>query len=388
MENEIIETVQSTDLKVMMNEAFEKNKTSHDRCIEFGKFLLNKISENPMTDELDEEVKGFIIKSEKTLSIILERRKPITQMMDSVKKYFTGLENEINPKNEGNVINQLQQARNKYAADKLRKQKEEAARLERERLIEVEKSNIKTRAEREIRDQASRLIDDQIRKINFLFTSVSLENYDGTYEAFQNLKWGNTFDVNPCTSVLLSQDVVSEIYKSVKSSIGEELKVFIDNSINMVVDELKMKLPSKKIELIRIKELEEKNAEEAKAQREELARKDAEEAARKEHERDEQERIRKQSEALNASQPETFFLSPEAPKTKVKVKQKMEILSPAAFINIIQCWWNGEGSSMSVEELSKKLKFAITYVEKEANKNEDNRLSNPDIKWIDDVTAR
>ena len=387
MENEIIQTVQSTDLKVMLNTAFEKNKVSHDKCIEYGQQIYAKATSNPMTDEMDGEIRTFIVKAAKTLSTISERRKPITQMMDSVKKYFTGLENEINVKNE-NVIGKLQGVRNQYAAEKLRIQKEQEAKAERERLITVEKSNIRNTAEIAIRDGASQLIKDTISKINLMFSNVTLEDYDSTFEAFQNLKWENTFNLSIVSSVLLSKEEVTAIYKSAKADLKEEITLLIDTSISKVVDELKLRLPSKKVELLRIKELEEKNEEEARKQREALAKKDAEDIARKDQEREEQDRIRKQSEALSSTPAEDLFMTPETVVNKVKVKQKMEITSSKAFINIIQYWWNGVGFTLPMEELTKKLQFAITFAEKEANKNQDNKIISPDINWIDDVTAK
>lgn len=387
MENEIVKTVHEMDLKETLNTTFDKNKVSHDKCIEYGNQLLSKASSNPMTDEMDEEIKTFITKAAKTLTTISERRKPITQMMDLVKKYFTGLENEINVKND-NIVGQLQGIRNNYAAEKIRIQKEQEAKAERERLITVEKSNIRNTAEISIRDGASRLISDTISKINIMFANVTLEDYDGVFNAFQNMKWENTFNLSLVSSVLLSKEEVTEIFKSAKNDLKEEITLLIDTSISRVVDELKLKLPSKKVELLRIKELEEKDAEEARKQREALAKKDAEDIARKNQEREEQDRIRKQSEALTSTPAEDLFMTPETVVNKVKVKQKMEITSSKAFINIIQYWWNGVGSTMSIDELTKKLQFAITFVEKEANKNQDNKIVSPDINWIDDVTAK
>lgn len=109
MENEIIQTVQSTDLKVMLNTAFEKTKYLTTSVSNTDSRFTQRPPQ-PMTDEMDGEIRTFIVKAAKTLSTISERRKPITQMMDSVKKYFTGLENEINVKNE-NVIGKLQGVR-------------------------------------------------------------------------------------------------------------------------------------------------------------------------------------------------------------------------------------------------------------------------------------
>lgn len=134
-----------------------------------------------------------------------------------------------------------------------------------------------------------------------MFSNVTLEDYDSTFEAFQNLKWENTFNLSIVSSVLLSKEEVTAIYKSAKADLKEEITLLIDTSISKVVDELKLRLPSKKVELLRIKELEEKNEEEARKQREALAKKDAEDIARKNQEREEQDRIRKQSEALTST---------------------------------------------------------------------------------------
>ena len=46
----------------------------------------------------------------------------------------------------------------------------------------------------------------------------------------------------------------------------------------------------------------------------------------------------------------------------------------------------GEGINMSIEELTKKLKFAVTYAEKQANK--DNLIESPYINYVNDVKAK
>ena len=76
-----------------------------------------------------------------------------------------------------------------------------------------------------------------------------------------------------------------------------------------------------------------------------------------------------------------------ATPVNAKVTKKIEVLDTQGYLTIIQLWWAAEGCIMSKADLAKKLKFAVTCAEKEANKN-DNIIRSPYVKYVDDVKAK
>ena len=227
--------------------------------------------------------------------------------------------------------------------------------------------------------------------LNTLFSDATLENIgtvkDSIFNYLESFKISNYFD-SPVRPQNISEDLYKKIcndaYHEVKDSIEEQYK----SEIGSLKDDLLLKLPSKKIELEKIEEQKKTNAEAAKKAAEELAKKDADEAAKKEADRKAEEDKRKQADALakQASAAASLF----TPKTVVnaKVSKRIEVQDKQGFLNIIQYWWTGVGLNMTIEELSKKLDFMVTYAEREANKNFDKSIDCPQIKWVDDVKAK
>ena len=99
-------------------QAFKENSVSHDRCLQFGQELLNRVNTEGMSDELDQEIATFIERAKKTLKKMNGKRSAVTQLFDNIRSVYTKLENEVDPAKKGTVAAQLQEHRNKYAAKK------------------------------------------------------------------------------------------------------------------------------------------------------------------------------------------------------------------------------------------------------------------------------
>ena len=110
--------------------ALQDNKTSHDRCIEFGQKLLDRVRKEGMSDALDKDIALFIDRAKKTVRKMNDVRSPITKLFDDVRTVFTSMENDVNVSKNGSVPFLLQEERNKYATKKAAEEAELAMRKE------------------------------------------------------------------------------------------------------------------------------------------------------------------------------------------------------------------------------------------------------------------
>lgn len=391
MDNEIIKSVQQTDLRTELNNAFALNLQSHDKCIQAGEELYASVKDIVMDAENDEEIKKYIGRANTTLKNLTERRKPITQLLDNAKKYFTSLESEINVRTQGTVVYRLQALRDAYAKRLIEEQEAMKRERERQALLASERIRVRNEIERLISDRAQKSIDEQIAHFDDVMKAVTIENYDSTYTHLNT--YVEKVDIEPegrPMFTLISADEYNNIYRQVLSEKSADLKQNIRTKLTEYRQSLTLKLPGKLSELRQIEKLKKEDAEKAAAAAALLAQKEAEEAARKEQERKAEEDKRKQAEliAAQAAQAGTLLLSGEDAMPKAKVKLKMDILDKQGYMAVLQLWWVLESGDMSLDDLAKKLKFAVTACEKAANDNADNKITSPYINWIQDVKAK
>ncbi len=385
MENELIKVEGINKIKELTISALAENQKSAKTCMSVGDKLLAE-AQSGMTDELDESIKKYLAKTTTTIKTMNERRKPVTQIFDKIRVGFTSLENYL----KGGSIEKLQQIRDDYAKKKLAEAELARKEAERKLLIQQTKDNLRSDTVETLKQAGSKAIEETIKTIQTLFSSVTLSNAEEVKKKIQgtSLVFNKTCFKAPQKPDILSQ----EEYKEVGNKAYSETIKGVENQFNFdvagTVDEILQKFPSKIAELQRIEEQKKTNAEAAKKAAEELAKKDAENAARKEAERKAQEEKEKQAAALakNTANVDNLFAQQIAAPVKAKVTKKIEVMDVRGYLNIIQLWWSVEGAALDKEALDKKLKFAITCAEKEANKN-DHIIDSPYIKYVDDVKA-
>ena len=74
---------------------------------------------------------------------------------------------------------------------------------------------------------------------------------------------------------------------------------------------------------------------------------------------------------------------------KTSVKKKISILNPEGFLPVLMMWWQEEGCTLSVEELSKTFKKQLTFCEKLANAKEGARfIEDESVCYEDEVKAK
>jgi len=385
MENELIKVEGISEIKELTMNAIAGNQTSAKNCMTYGNRLLEK-AKSGMNDELDEEIRKFLAKTNTTIKTMNERRKPVTQIFDKIRAGFTSLENYL----KGGSIEELQKMRDDYAKKKLEEAEKARKEAERTLLISQTKENLRNDTIETLKQAGNRAIEETIKTIQTLFSSVTLNNVEEVKKKIQgtSLVFDRTCFKAPPKPDILSQ----EEYKEVGNKAYSETIRGVENQFNFdiagTVDEILQKFPSKIIELQRIEEQKKTDAEAAKKAAEELAQKDAENAARKEAERKAKEEKEKQATALakNTANVENLFAQQISAPIKAKITKKIEITDRQGFMNIIQMWWASEGAAMDIDKLYKKLGFMIIACEKEANKN-DHIIESPYIKYVDDVKA-
>lgn len=382
----------------MTPENHRANVESHDKCISYGQQLLVSIQQQGMTDELDQQAAKYIEAARKTVAKMNDKRSPLTKLFDQIRSEFTRLEGEIDPSKTGTVPNQLQQLRNRFAAQKREEEKRQRREEMMRQQIEQAITQFRYDLEKDWRYQLGTHIQQQCNDMSRLLASVTLDNYIIVEEQFK--KWDMTFPnftVNVTKPFLVPEPeqnaIMTDVWNTLKPGFtqqyAEDLTKYRDSCLD--------RLPSKKQELERAAQA---SAEEAERIRREMEERDRAEAARQEAERKEAERKQREADELKKQQTEMGSLfdqqavaatTPvvEGYKPKTSVKQKLVPLAPEAFTEIFAMWWSGEGCKMTVEELTKVFKKQITYCEKLANsKTNPVQIKSELISYEDDVRAK
>lgn len=374
-------------------QSYQANALSCQRCAEAGQQLLDEIERNGMSDELDKRLAAYIEKTRKTVKAMNERRSPVTKLFDQVRSEFTILENTIDPTKKDTVPYRIAQFRNAYAA----KKREEEERRRQAELATLEllkaKESYRVAVEEDYRRSFNNLVTTSINELTKLNTGVTLENYTAVFDTVTGYQSTLRADWCPPSAVRLPYNVSPEETKAIRNEVFCKLLPSFEEQFVFEVDEYRReildKLPSKKIELERMAEADAAEAARLKA---EMAKREAEEAARKEQERKKAEAEAQQKAELDKANAEMSGLFGVAKAEQVytpksKVSKKIKVNDPGAFLNIVSMWWQREGCTLSVDELSKIFKKQLTFCEKLATK-EDVFVEAAGLEYYDDVKAQ
>ena len=374
-------------------QSYQTNAISCQRCAEAGQQLLNEIERNGMSDELDKRLSAYIEKTRKTVKVMNERRSPVTKLFDQVRSEFTLLENTIDPTKKDTIPFRIAQYRNAYAAQK----REEEERRRQAELAAQEairaKESYRAAVEEDYRRSFNNLVTTSINELTKLNTGVTLENYTAVFNTVTGYQSKLPADWWPPSGVRLPYNISPDEAKGIRNEAFQKLFPDFEDQFVSEVDEYRReildKLPSKKIELERMAEADAAEAARLKA---EMAKREAEEAARKEQQRVKAEAEAKQKAELDKSNAEMAGLfgmakAEQAYTPKSKVSKKIKVNDPAAFLGIVSLWWQREGCTLSVDELSKIFKKQVTFCEKLATK-EDVFVDAAGLEYYDDVKAQ
>lgn len=378
--------------------AYNENQVSHQRCLDAGNQLLNTIHQQGMNDQLDQQAAQFIEKARKTVSKMNDKRAPVTKLFDEIRRQFTTMENEVDPSKKDSVPYQLQQLRNEFAA----KKRAEEERRRRAAIIEQQKqasiSKYRTDVEEDYRRVFNGILNNSLNSLTAINQKITLDNFDESEKqinAFSSELPEANFSASRSMVLLPTNVPADELAKIRQQVIDKLLPKFREQYDSDIIDrklELATILPSKKQELERAAKA---SAEEAERIKREMAEREAAEAAAKERERQEREAKEAAAAQMQQKQNEMAALfdgasaSVQTYQPKTSVKKKISILNPEGFLPVIMLWWQEEGCTLSVEELSKTFKKQLTFCEKLANAKEGARfIEDESVCYEDEVKAK
>ena len=380
-----------------MPQALADNRQSHDRCIAACTALIDAIKAQGMTPELDTQAAAIIDRAKRTVKKMGERRSPATKVFDEIRKLFTTLENDIDPTKSGNVVYQLQQARNEYAR----------------RLHEAEQQRIFAQQQRKRIEQATtRLISDindficaefnsyveqAITVIEQLEQSATIENYSKNFDAIAAIKptldprWGEklkAFPLQPYHAPMTEADVQRITAETLTNLIPRFQKQF-EEEVGTTLEDTLRRMPSRLAELKRIAAADAKEAERIKADMKAKAKAEQQRAEAERRQREEKARQEAELQQRQQSMANLFdaaaVAQPQAPK--VKVSKKIHITDPKGILPIISMWFLHVGCTLTVEEIEKMFSKQIRFCEQLAGK-EEITVKDDNVVYSDDVKAK
>ncbi len=376
-------------------QSYQDNRLSREKCIEAGQAILNAIMQGGMTDELDQQAAQYIEKARKTVKKMNERRAPVTQLFDTIRKEFTAMENAIDPTKADTIPFQLQQERNKFAAKK-RAEEEERRRREYERQqAEAVRSKMKQDIEDDFKQQFLTLVNRDCNALSAIDNAVTLDNYEASFKQVKDYSTELPADFlyNLHTLIRIPAGItVDEIRKAeieTKERLGKQFKEQYEFEVDSTKQYIIDRLPSKKANLERMAQASAEEAARIKAEMEARQRKEAEEQEaerlrKEEEERHKAEMARQQSEMESLFGQQAVVSAGYQPK--VKVAQKIKLLNPEGIMAVLSMWWLNEGRTLSVDELSKMFKKQITFCEKLAK--EGTFIADESVEYVEDVKAK
>lgn len=378
-------------------QAYNENKVSHERCIDYGQQLLQRVQAEGMSDALDQEVAVFIARARKTVRKMNGKRSAVTQLFDNIRSVYTSLENDVDPAKKGTVPARLQDYRNQYAAKKRAEYEAEQRRRQLEQAKAAAKTKYAADVEEDFKRQFNALVAQSLNRLAELDKSVTIDNYDkvlGEIIKFSDqlpADWLDNLRASVLLPSVLSPDEARTIAADVKQNLSKRFTEQYTYEVSTSRDEIEHRLPSKRYELGCIAQA---NAEEAERIKRQMAERERQEAEQREKERADREAQEKAAAELAAQKQEMESLFSEAQvmsqrQGKTSVKKRINVLNPEGFMQIVGMWWAQYGSTLTVPELEKIFSRQLTFCNKLANdKSGAIFIQSEHIEYVDEIKAK
>ena len=399
MATELIKIDEVKSILSSFPDTIGKNSSSVKKCNEAGQALLDTIEGEGMNETIDQAAADYLKKVNVTLKNMDERRKPITQIFDKVRSFFTSQEKEIDPKDSTTIPGKLVVKRNEYAKYKYEEEQRRKKEAEQRARIETEKANYQQTIENSLLSYFNQYLSSKVSELQAIFSNLTHENFDREVigiTVFQTDYPKSHFDKFSADSATyyISQETKKEIRRNILQGRYEQLAQQYKAKILNVKQDLIDRIPSKRNELAELAQLRLANAE-AAAKAEELRKqREIEATSKRMEEIKREEEAAKQEAALKAQQSTIGSLfagaaaSVAPPPTNAKVKEKIVIVNLQGYLEVFQMWWLNEGKALPVEELEKIFKKMITYCEKQANSKDQKHIESQFIRYEADVKAK
>lgn len=393
MPTEIIKFEQVANTIQNAGNVFNQNKLSHDKALDAANKLIEQAKRGVSKDLYDLIANLVKTKIPATQKAMLERRKPITQIMDLLKKEFTKMESDLGK--DSPTIVSLQKIMNDFAAEQERIRKENEAKI-----IEAQKKaqnlaliipDCKTYFVERFNDFLFSDKDFINQKMNEIKTIEDLTKFEKwiseyavIYGTFNNIVFKKTYEYvsNEEFDAELKKIDFAAMQEQFRKQYVSEMEVFIKETID--------KIPTKKQQIKDALDLQEKiKAENDEAEKKHLKdiedKRIAEEKKRIEEEKKaldilKQQEITKQNlqniiqsssasvQAKTAVQADLF--SQIIPEVKVSYEYTITIKNPIAWVELFQFWFENQAKELSEDKIAN---FTMERIKKYAEKQAENK---------------
>lgn len=389
-------------------EILQANQIRKNKAVQIGNNILSDIIESGMDATLDERANNYLANVNAANKAMKENRAGVTQIMDNLKKMYTEVENELDPKKEGTIPFKIQAERDRYA------KKVAAEKAEKKRLADlaeakaVEAINLKADAEKKLFNQFNSYLRDRKIKLQNGFNGITLDTFDEMSEGLRkyapSLKMEVLMGFN--LDVFGSHHNSNEVSVFITELIEAKFNEYADNymsELSVLRDELISQLTSKKNELDAEKKRQEEAAEierqqklakskadkeaaEKRAKELELEKQKAEEE-KKQRELEEQQKIDAQAAEAKAAEETKIDINKQGEETmamfekeaaiaetatagEVRQGYEIEVLHPVGYTQIFALWFEQEGKNLPIDKIGNtKLDQMKSFCEKIAHKN-------------------
>ncbi|MBW6490983.1 MAG: hypothetical protein K0B15_07280 [Lentimicrobium sp.] len=384
------------NLQVLMQTAPEiltTNRTRVQRANDAGQALLEKMNAG-MNEITYNQGMEFIAKIRKTIAVMNENRKPITQIIGEISKQFTSLEADLDVKGKGTIPAKIQGKLDEFAADLARKKADE------ERLaalrIAKEKARIEVKADVEIKlnEYFAKYLKDSIDSLNRYWAGVTLQTFDEVSTEIMNLDMSfeeNAFGLFTYSNqnIHLMPGEVLEIKKAAMASkIPEFQKKFVE-LYNHRRQEIIDLFNSKHAELLEIENANAQEAERLKKIAEERERAAEADALRKSqellHKANAEVEVTKSTETVNSLFSESMSVA--APAVKIKEQIAINVNGPAGWMALLAFYFEKEAKGLTPEQLEKKFGFARKFAESYFDKHGE-EINSPFLTYVKTAKAK
>lgn len=399
MATELIKIDEVKNILSSFPDIIGRNTNSVKKCNEAGQTLLDTIEGEGMNEAIDQAAADYLKKVNVTLKNMDERRKPITQIFDKVRSFFTSQEKEIDPKDSTTIPGKLVAKRNEYAKYKYEEEQKRKKIAEQKARIDSEKASYQQAIENNLLSYFNMYLTSKIVELQDIFARLTYANFDRevigitVFQTDYPKAHFDKFNEEEAT-YYISLETKKEIRRNVLQGKYEEFAQRYKAKLLSIRQDLIDRIPSKRKELAELEQLRLANAEAAAKAEEQRKQREAEETAKQMEEIKRQEEVAKQESAMKAQRSSIGSLFSNAaasvapPPTNAKVKEKIVVLHQQGYLEIFQMWWLNEGQSLPVEELEKIFKKMITYCEKQANSKDQKHIESQFISYEADVKAK
>ncbi len=375
MENQIQEYSNFADLTKSAPALLTENQGRITKAVTAGESLLAKIQTNGMSAEIDKEINDYLVKLNKTLKFVKDKRTPITQVLATISKEFTGCEQLLDSKRSDTTWFKLQKIRNDFAKELAEKSRiEETAKqlkIDQEQEIERLKLSINEFVIKKYND----LVFSTKEGLRIIFNDLTLDDWDEGVEIINSYSEEITIElyrtwVMPYAKIHITIDQMNAAISEVMLPMREKFNADLQVEIASMKQEFVSEYPGKKNELIAIRDSKDKKEKERiQEEADEREKKRLSDLAAEKKIKDDEaqnETIAKTGEIEMVSLFKTEQVKADKPK---RTGYEIKIKGARGYLPIMNTWFEKEGINLPSDAaerltLGRMKKFCEAYAHK------------------------